>query len=183
MKGLMKKLKQAVISIYYKDKFGQLHYEPQGKFFYLDEKPVFLADMTDSKLWRKFNGYSIAKRLLEAFADLKIKPQIIYRLKTKGTLYYAKSSYFTTKGILVAYGDHQQYILPVKNFDAKQGSISGEPMNLPKMRLEDWKKSEQREAPQFNVDEKVVIAPEVRMSLSEMWKQTVEQKSMKGALN
>lgn len=134
-------MKEAVLRIYYKDKFGKLHCDPQGKFYYLDGKPVYLADMTPNKWWRNFSGYSISKQILDAFSKLKIKPQIIYRFKEKAILYFATSTLFTKKGIFVPYGSHEQYVLPIKNFKAKQGDVYFEPKDLPIIDLNNWMKT------------------------------------------
>lgn len=130
-------MKEAVITIYYKDSLMKLHREPQGKFFYVAGKPYFLADMTPSKWWRNYAGYSIAKQLLEAFSKLKIRPVICYRVREKGILYFAKPSDFKKKGILVPYGHHQQYVLPIKNWTAREGRLD-DPHNLPVVKLGDW---------------------------------------------
>jgi len=138
-------MKEAVLRIFYKDKFGKLHCEPQGKFYYLDGKPVYLADMTTSKWWRNFSGYSISKQILNAFTKIKIRPQIIYRIKEKAILYFATPTLFTKKGILVPY-THEQYVLPIKNFKAKQGDVYFEPKDLPVMNLDDWIKTSTQSA-------------------------------------
>ncbi|HYD35525.1 MAG TPA: hypothetical protein VD999_05635 [Vitreimonas sp.] len=177
------KLRPAVLCIWYTDSFGNKRREPQGKFFYLDGKPVFLADMNPNKLWRKFNGYSIAKQILEVFSELKLRPQIIYRLKSSGLLYYAKPTSFTTKGIMVSYGNHQQYILPIKNFEAKQKALINEPKNLPLLDLDRWKKLEEINFPE---PEPRPSAPleKAPFSLSERFKQVCSNKTQsQGALN
>jgi hypothetical protein len=132
-------MKETVLKIYYTVN-GNLKQEEQGKFYYLEGKATFLADMTPAKWWYKFGGYSISKQILDAFSKAKIKPQIIYRLRTSGTLYYATSTLFQKKGILTASGGHSQYILPIKNFTAKKGNVAQEPKNLPVMSLSDWLK-------------------------------------------
>lgn len=132
-------MKQAVLKIYYTDKYGKLHSESQGKFYYLEGKPIYLADMNPNKWWRNYSGYSISKQIIEAFEKLKLRPRIIYRLKDKGTLYETTQTKFKKKGILVAYGGHQQYVLPIKEWKAKQASIE-EPHGLPEMTVNLWTK-------------------------------------------
>lgn len=151
-------MKQAVLKIYYKDNYGKLHNEAQGKFFYLEGKPVYLADMTANKWWRNYSGYSISKQVVEAFQKLKIRPRIIYRLKDKGTLYETTQTKFKKKGILVAYGSHQQYVLPIKEWKAKQAVIN-DPHGLPEMAVDSWVKSEQLfDDVSYINDEPVVIS-------------------------
>jgi hypothetical protein len=134
-------MKQAVIKIIYVDQFGKRHNEPQGKFFYRNEKPVFMADMTPAKWWRNYAGYAISKQILDAFSKLKIRPMIVYRYRIKGVNYITNMTKFKTKGILVAYGGHSQYVLPIGNWDAKRVSMRGVPMDLPAMTLNQWVKT------------------------------------------
>lgn len=134
-------MREAVLSIYYTDQKRKLHNESQGKFYYLNGKPVFLADMTPAKWWRSFGGYSISKQILDAFSKLKIRPQIIYRLKEKAILYFTTPTVFKKKGILVPYGFHEQYVLPIHNFKAVSVRLESEPTNLPVMVLADWMKT------------------------------------------
>lgn len=140
-------MKQAVIKITYVDSYGKRHSEPQGKFFYLKEKPIFLADMTPGKWWKNYGGYSIAKDLLEAFAKVKVRPQIIYRYRLKGVNYFTNMTTFKKKGILVAYGGHEQYVLPIGNWTAKKVSMAGVPMDLPVMSINEWLRTEKDAIP------------------------------------
>ncbi len=139
-------MKQAVLKIYYTDKFNKLHVEPQGKFFYMSGKPVFLADMTDAKWWRNFGGYSIAKQILDAFSKVKVRPQIIYRVKEKHTIYIANPTLFKKRGVLVAFGGHEQYVLPIQNWKAVDTGIESEPKDLPVIALSDWIKTSQTDS-------------------------------------
>ena len=133
-------MKEAVLRIFYTDSSGKVNAEPQGKFFSYTGKPVFLADMTPNKWWRNYGGYSIAKQLLNAFSEVKVKPQIIYRVKEQGTLYCTNQTQFLKKGVMVAYGGHEQFVLPIRYFKAVNGNISDEPKNLPIVNLNDWVK-------------------------------------------
>lgn len=160
-------MKQAVLKIYYKDKYLKLHSEAQGKFFYLEGKPIYLADMTPNKWWRNYSGYSISKQIIEAFEKLKLRPRIIYRLKDKGTLYEATQTKFKKKGILVAYGGHSQYVLPIKEWTAKQAVLT-DPHQLPVMSVDDWVKStESYIGMDFAGNEPVVIDLSVKKRLAE----------------
>lgn len=140
-------MKQAVLKIIYTDQFGKRHNEPQGKFFYLKEKPVFMADMTPAKWWKNYAGYSIAKQVLDAFSKVKVRPTIIYRYRLKGVNYITNMTKFKSKGILVAYGGHSQYVLPIGNWEAKRVSSVGVPMNLPAIMLSEWIKTESEVSP------------------------------------
>lgn len=145
-------MREAVLRIFYTDSNGKVHAEPQGKFFYDSGKPVFLADMTPNKWWRNYGGYSIAKQLLNAFSETKVKPQIIYRVKERVTLYYTSQTQFLKKGVLISYGGHEQYVLCIRYFKAVNGNISDEPKNLPIINLNDWVK---------DVSEKSTLAPKI----------------------
>lgn len=128
--------KNAVLSIWYnKKKF------PQGKFYAVGKKSYFIVNIDDAKLFRKFNGYAISKRLLDKFAELKIRNlTIIYRYVERKTIYITKPSVFKTKGILVAFGGHSQYVLPLKNWQAHQADFKEDPKDLPVIDLEKWGK-------------------------------------------
>lgn len=135
----MKQYPDAILKIFYKHN-GVTKVEEQGKFFYLYDKPVFLADMTPAKWWHKFKGYSISRRILDAFSEAKLRPLIIYRLKKQGILYYTTPSKFKDKGILVPYGGHSQFILPIDQWETKQGSIPNEPFGVPILEVSKWLK-------------------------------------------
>lgn len=149
-------MREAVLKIFYQ-KNGELRCEAQGKFYYLDGKPTFLANMTERKWWRNYAGYSIAKQLLDAFSKAKIKPQIIYRIIEKSQCWYATPTLFKTKGILANYGYHEQYVLPQKNWKVKQGNVSYEPMNLPEIVLHDWLKTDNSSQNQVNPKEQKAL--------------------------
>lgn len=132
--------KNAVLSIWYnKKKF------PQGKYFCAGKKSYFIANIDDAKLFRKFNGYAISKRLLDKFEELKIRNlTIIYRYVERHTIYITKPSVFKTKGILIAFGGHSQYILPLKNWEVHQTDFKEDPKDLPVVDLEKWGKEEEK---------------------------------------
>ncbi|HWY79513.1 MAG TPA: hypothetical protein VNW29_04085 [Candidatus Sulfotelmatobacter sp.] len=129
-------LKNAVLSMWYNKKSY-----PQGKFFWAGKKPYFIANIDDAKLFRKFNGYAISKRLLDKFTELKIRNLIIiYRFVERNTIYITNPSTFKTKGILVAFGGHSQYILPLKNWEVHNTDFKDDPKDLPVVDLEKWGK-------------------------------------------
>ncbi len=130
--------KNAVLSIWYNKKPYR-----QGKFYGVGKKYYYIANIDDAKLFRKFNGYAIAKRLLDKFSELKIRNlTIIYRYVERNTIYLTKPSVFKTKGILVAFGGHSQYVLPLKNWKAHQTDFKEDPKDLPVIDLEKWGKEE-----------------------------------------
>ena len=45
---------------------------------------------------------------------------------------------FKQKGILVSYGGHGQYVLPIGNWDAKRVSFKEVPTDLPAMPISKW---------------------------------------------
>ena len=126
----------AVLSIWYNKKRF-----PQGKYFWAGKKSYFIVNITDAKLFRKFNGYAISKRVLDKFEELKIRNiTIIYRYVERNTLYITKPSVFKTKGILIAFGGHSQYVLPLKNWEVHQADFKEDPKDLPIVDLEKWGK-------------------------------------------
>ena len=123
--------KQAVISIWIpKQKFVR-----QGKFCLINDKPCFVANMTAQKWFKNYAGYAISKRILDSFAKLKIKPQIIFKREDLNTYYLTNRTTFQKKGVLVFYGGHSQYVLPMKNWQVKKGKLENEPRKLPVMSL------------------------------------------------
>ncbi len=111
----------------------------QGKFFYLDEKPVFLVNIDEHKLWTKFNGYSIANQILETFSKAKIRPLILYKYAEKGIIYQTTPSKFVKFGIPVPFGNHRQTILTLNKWDFFKGDLN-EPYNLPSISVDNWLK-------------------------------------------
>ena len=134
--------KNAVLKIWY-SKDGKAYPFEQGKIYLDQGKWVYLADMTPAKLWRNYNGYSIAKQLAEAFSKTKIKPRILYRIKNSGLMYETNLSTFTgSKAIFVPYGSHEQWVLPLKNWKVKRAIDLNEPKGLSVMDLDKWVKGE-----------------------------------------
>lgn len=134
-------MKQAVLSIYYVDPRNKKHHEPQGKFFYAYNKAIYLADMTSHKWWNNYGGYSISKQILDAFSRVGERPTIVYRIKNSTTFYTANMTTFKKMGVLVAYGGHAQYVLPIGKWKVHEGKIKGEAFNLPVVTVANWIKS------------------------------------------
>ena len=128
-------MRSAVLSIWI-PKQGHIS---QGKFCYIGGKPYFIANMTADKWFRNYAGYAISKRILDA---LPRGTTIVYKRLDLGTYYIANRTRFEKKGILVAFGGHSQWVLPLKQWGAKAGQIE-EPHQLPVMDLEDWKKEKE----------------------------------------
>ena len=126
--------KPSVISIWVTGK----NFIPQGKFCLINSKPCFVANMTENKVWKNYSGYAIAKRILD---NLPRGTQIIYKRLDQNCYYLANKTRFYKKGILVQFGGHSQFVLPIKNWTAKPGKLEGEPMDLPVMSLDKWLKS------------------------------------------
>ena len=133
-------MKEAVLKIYYTDEYKRLHVEPQGKLYFFNKKPMYLADMTPKKWWKNFSGYSISKQILDAFTKAKVRPQIIYRRRDLGTLYATTPTQFKKRGIFGHWGGHDQYVLPVYSFDPIPWSTLSEPIDLPLLSISDWLK-------------------------------------------
>lgn len=126
----MNNLPNAVLSIYIPNQ----GFAPQGKICRIDEKWHFIANMTDKKLWRNYNGYSIAKRILDS---LPYGTKIVYKRVDLNFYYSTNKSTFEKKGILVPYGSHRQWVLPLKNWEAHSGQFE-EPHNLAVMNVDKW---------------------------------------------
>lgn len=106
----------------------------QGKY----ANGCYFANMTPAKWFRNFAGYAIAKQILD---ELPRGTKIIYKRVDLNTHYITNKSKFQKKGIMTAYGDHRQWVLPLKNWEAKPG-IPEEPKDLPVDTIHDWKLSE-----------------------------------------
>ena len=111
----------------------------QGKYYQINEKPVFLVNIDSNKLWKKFNGYSIANQILETFSKAKIKPLILYKYAEKGIVYQTTPSKFIKFGIPVPFGGHRQTILTLNKWDFFKDDLQ-EPYNLPSMSVDQWLK-------------------------------------------
>lgn len=116
------------------------NYVAQGKVCEFEGKMAYLAEMSPTKWFRNYSGYAIAKRLLDSFSKVKFNPVIAYYRPDLNTYYTTTRSKFTAKGILVGYGGHSQYILPIQNWSAKEGQPDV-PKNFPQMSLTDWEKA------------------------------------------
>lgn len=112
----------------------------QGKFYWLDKRPIFLFNVDKNKLWRNYNGYSIATQLLEVFSELKLRVTIIYKNIETGEKWSATPSDFYKYGIPVSWGSHRQLVLPIAKWKAFRLNLE-EPFNLPKMTIDDWKQT------------------------------------------
>lgn len=147
------------------------NYVAQGKVCEFEGKMAYLAEMSEIKWFRKFSGYAIAKRLLDTFSKVKFNPVIVYYRPDLDTYYTTTRSKFIEKGILVNYGGHSQYILPIHNWNAKAGQPLV-PTNFPSMSLTDWEKqailSKAPVAPKPIV-ENVSIPDAVRLHLREVF--------------
>lgn len=133
----------------------------QGKFCYLNGKPVYIANMTSAKLSINGWGYAIAKQILDAFGKAKVKPRIIYKRADLQQHYITNRHKFQTKGIFRNDGDHQQFWLPLKNWEAHNG-LPEEPYKLSVMDVSKWLKSGRQEE---RVIEDVSIPDDVRLRL------------------
>ncbi len=111
----------------------------QGKIYYLNEKPVFLVNIDDNKLFRNYNGYAIAAQIVETFKKAKLRPTILYKHITRNLVYQTTLGKFTSKGVLVNYGGHRQYVLPISNWTFFKDDLQ-EPYNLPSMSVDQWLK-------------------------------------------
>ena len=136
-------LKPACLQIWY-SKDGISRPYTQGKIYLDGKKWIYLADMDNQKLWRNYNGYSISKQITDVFSKLKLRVRICYRLKQSGLMYETNLSTFTgSKSILVNYGGHSQWVLPLKNWKVTK-TIQDDPHGLLVVDLSRWEKGEER---------------------------------------
>ena len=156
----------ARLSIFIKDKPVL-----QGKFYTLNEKPVFLVNIDDNKLFRNYNGYSIAQQIIEGFSKAKLRPLILYKHITRNIIYQTTPSTFTKKGVLVDYGGHKQFVLPIKNWKTFKGDLQ-EPYNLPQMTIDELIKPPKKYYPSISQDDYI----KQRMKLKELFLQATQTK-------
>jgi hypothetical protein len=119
----------------------------QGKFYYRDDKPVFLVNIDRKKWWKNYAGYSISAQILEAFSNARLRVLILYNLKEEGMVYWTKPTTFKKYGILVKWGGHRQYVLPINRWSlfARGEFKLNEPFKLPAMTIDEWLKPEKKE--------------------------------------
>jgi hypothetical protein len=129
----------------------------QGKFCFINNKPCFVANMTEAKVFRNYAGYAISKRVLE---KLPRGIQIIYKRIDQQQYFITNRSTIEKKGILISYGGHSQYVLPIKIWKIKHGVLENEPKDLPVINLDSWVK-----------EEKVVVCKDGWMRLKEEFNQ------------
>lgn len=141
-------MKHAVLAITYNGK-----QYPQGKYFEKEGKRYFVVNIDEKKLFRTFNGYGISKEVLDAFSRHKLRNiLIVYRVVGKNMTYVANPTLFKSKGILVAYGGHPQYVLPIKNWKVYPKDFTIDPKDLPVLPLSKW-----GEQPQYRYEGNVAI--------------------------
>lgn len=129
-------MKQAVLTIFIPNQ----GFVKQGKFCLINNKSCFIANMTPAKWFRNYGGYAIAKRLLDT---LPSGTKIIYKRVDLGTSYETNKTKFQKKGILIVFGGHSQWCLPLKNWKAVKG-MPVEPHDLPVISLDKWLKKEEK---------------------------------------
>lgn len=146
------------------------NYVAQGKVCEFEGKMAYMAEMSDKKWFRNYSGYAIAKRLLDSFQKVKFNPVIVYYRHDLNTHYTTTRNTFVKKGILVGYGGHSQYVLPINNWKAKLG-IPKVPTDFPSLSLTDWQKKVEIEksgtVPAPSVVEYVTIPDAVRLKMRE----------------
>lgn len=141
----------------------------QGKVCEFDGKMAYLAEMTATKWFRNYSGYAIAKRLLDSFQKVKFSPVIVYYRLDLNTYYTTTRSNFIKKGILVGYGGHSQYVLPITAWKAHEGKPSV-PKDFPSLSLTDWEKKiqlGQSSVATPEIVEDFTISDSVRLALRE----------------
>lgn len=126
-------MKNSVISIYIKGKPIK-----QGKIATVEGKPCYFANMTEKKWFLNYAGYAIAQQVLD---ELPRGTKIIYKRADKNEHYITNKSRFTKKGIFGLWGNHRQWVLPIKNWETKKG-MPIEPKDLLVESLSEWKKGE-----------------------------------------
>jgi len=151
------KLPEAILSIYIKKNLTE-----QGKFCFIDRKPSFIANMTPAKWFKNFAGYAIAKQIL---TKLPRGTRIIYKRNDLNTHYITNKTGFYRKGVAINYGDHQQIVLPIKEWKWFKGKPK-EKYNLSKMVLSKWKKKGEKR----HLIEDYTIPLDIKARLKEVYR-------------
>lgn len=146
------------------------NYVTQGKVCEFSGKPSYVATMTAAKWFRNYSGYAISQRVITAFKDAKFNPVIVYDRPDLNTYYTTTRGMFIKKGVLVGYGGHSQYVLPISNWKAHEGHVVV-PKDFPCISLDEWKRKTLApplpEFPPEPVIEDVTVPDEVRLKLRE----------------
>lgn len=137
----------------------------QGKIYKREDKWIYLANISNNKLWHNYNGYSIALQILETFQKAKLRPLILYKHIKSNIVYQTTPSMFNKKGILVAYGLHRQSVLPINKWKIFKDDLQ-EPYNLPEVSVDNWLRPP-RVYPKVDMDQYL----DSRMKLKEMFAQ------------
>lgn len=136
----MNNIQQCVLAIWYTTN-GVKHHHAQGKIFQNGGQWYFLVNVDKEKFIRKYHGYAVAQRILEAFEFRRLKRVVIvFRDKEKKISYITNSSYMKDKGVYDNLRSHRQVTLPVKLCSPMQGLYGGDPKGLPIVDVEDWSK-------------------------------------------
>jgi len=125
--------------------------------------------MTAQKWFRNYGGYSIAKRILDA---LPRGTKIIYKRIDQQQYFITNKTKFQKKGILVSFGAHSQWVLPLKNWVVKHGVLKNEPKDLPVISLDKWTKTGASSPPVLATSpplEDFSIPNDVRLRLKKVW--------------
>jgi len=129
-----------VLALWY-TQCGEKKHHPQGKIFHSGDQWIFLANVDSQKYVRKYQGYSIALRLLEAFESQKLgRVTILYNEHKKHVIYATTSTVMKEKGVYDNLGSHRQVILPLKHWNILPKYHVQDPKNLPIVDIEDWAK-------------------------------------------
>ena len=121
----------------------------QGKYYELNGKPTFLFNVDSNKWMRNYAGYGVAEQIFEGFEKLKLHGvQVIAKNTETHINYIAPKSLFYKKGIKDFVGGHDQWFLPLKNWEVFRDSLE-EPYGLPSLTVAEWiirsKEEEQNE--------------------------------------
>ena len=109
----------------------------QGKIYKEDNKWIFLVNIDKNKVWRNYNGYSIATQILELFQKAKLRPIILFKNVDSKMILMAKPTNFYKYGIPVNYGNHRQIVLPINKWGFYKGELH-EPFGLPEKTTQEW---------------------------------------------
>ena len=148
-------MKEAVIKIF----IPKQGFVKQGKICLIDEKPCFIANMTERKWFKNYGGYTISKRVLD---KLPRGTRIIFKRVDQQQYFITNKTRFQKKGILMSFGGHSQWCLPLKNWTTKHGTLENEPKNLPVMSLSDWSKK---------AEPNIFINPDIRLQLKKVFQE------------
>lgn len=133
------KIQSCVLAIWYTEN-GVKNHKPQGKIFQSGDNWFYVVNVDSKKFIRKYQGYSVAAQVLEAFENVGLKRvTVIFKDKEKHISYSTTAGLIKEKGVFDNFGSHRQFTLPLKDCSIIPYS-NADPKGLPIVDLSDWSK-------------------------------------------